>query len=314
MFTILGAGGAISNELSKVLAENKIPFTLVSRHPVSIYGAATKVADLTSASQTNEAVRGSSVVVLCPGLPYDIRVWTKQWPAIMANAIEACEEHNARLIFFDNVYMLGKVNGPMNEETPVHPTSKKGELRAKIAEQLMDEIKAGNLYAMIARAADFYGPDCKTGFLNALIFDKMIVGKRSQWLINDNVVHSYTFTPDCGRALYLLSQSESAWNQVWHMPTAAPPLTGKELIDLAAGIFNASPRHTVIGKGMISIAGIFNRLMYELKEMLYQNDSTYIFDSSKFNKAFNFIPTSYEEGFKIVAASYTNTNYKKNLA
>ncbi len=304
MYTILGTGGTIADELSRVLADNKISFTLVSRHPVSIYGAATKVADLTNASQTSEAVKGSSVVILCPGLPYDIRVWAKQWPAIMANTIEACKQHNARLVFFDNVYSLGKVNGAMTEDTPVNPVSKKGRVRARIDEQLMDEVKAGNLNAMIARAADFYGPNCKTGFLNALLFDRMAAGKRAQWLVNDHVVHSFTFTPDCGEALYLLSQSEAAWNQVWHMPTAAPPLTGEEYIELAAKIFKVSPKRMVVGKSMIMLAGAFNKLMYELKEMLYQNDSAYIFDSSKFNKAFNFTPTPYEEGIKITAASY----------
>ena len=52
----------------------------------------------------------------------------------------------------------------------------------------------------------------------------------------------------------------------------------------------------IISKGMIGILGIFMRTMYEMKEMLYQYDSDYIFDSSKFNNAFNFQPTSYTEG------------------
>ncbi len=57
---------------------------------------------------------------------------------------------------------------------------------------------------------------------------------------------------------------------------------------------------------MIGALGIFMRLMYEMKEMYYQFDEDYIFDSSKFNNAFNFTPTSYKEGFEIVAASYQN--------
>ncbi len=36
MYTILGAGGAIANEFSKVLFQNKTPFTLVSRNPGSV--------------------------------------------------------------------------------------------------------------------------------------------------------------------------------------------------------------------------------------------------------------------------------------
>ena len=304
MYTILGAGGSIADEFSKILSHKQVPYTLVSRNPGAVKGALTKSADLTNAAQTDEAVKGSSVVVLCPGLKYDIRIWTDQWPAIMQNTINSCKKHNARLIFFDNVYMLGKVTGAMTETTPANPVSKKGEVRAKIAIQLMDEIKAGNLQAMIARAADFYGPWCNTSVLNILVFDKMAKGKKAQWMINDSAVHSFTFTPDCGKALWLLSQNEDAWNQVWNMPTAAPPLTGKHIISMVAKIFNAPEKHMIITKGMVGTLGIFMRIMYEMKEMMYQYDSDYIFESSKFNNAFNFQPTGYAEGFKITAAAY----------
>ena len=304
MYTILGAGGGIANEFSKVLFQNNIPHTLVSRNPKSINGALTKSADLTNETETDEVVKGSTIVILCPGLQYDIRIWNEKWPAIMTNAINACRKHNARLIFFDNIYMLGKVQGAMTEATPYNPVNKKGELRSKLATQLMDEVKAGNITAMIARAADFYGPNCKTSVLNSLVFDKMAKDKKAQWMVNDKFVHSFTFTPDCGKALWLLSQNENAWNQIWNMPTASPALSGKEIISLASKIFNAPEKDFVISKGMIGLLGVFMRLMYEMKEMLYQYDSDYIFDSSKFNKAFNFQPTSYKEGFEIMASSY----------
>ncbi len=304
MYTILGAGGAIADSLSQELSKNNIPYKLVSRSPKAINGVQSISADLTNAAQTLEAVKGSSVVVQCAGLKYDSRVWKTQWPAIMKNTIDACKENNAKLIFFDNVYMLGKVGGHMTEETPYNPISKKGEIRAKVATLLMDEAKAGNLQALIARSADFYGPSCKTSVLNLLVFDKMAKGKKAQWMIDDKEVHSFTFTPDCGKALLLLSQNESAWNQIWNMPTASPALTGKQLICIAAKIFNVPQKHTLISKGMIGTLGVFMRTMYEMKEMLYQYDSEYVFDSSKFDNAFDFKPTSYKEGFEITAQSY----------
>ena len=64
MYTILGAGGAIANEFSKTLSHNKVPYTLVSRHPKRVNGALTKSADLTNAAQTDEVVKGSSIVIL----------------------------------------------------------------------------------------------------------------------------------------------------------------------------------------------------------------------------------------------------------
>lgn len=308
MYTILGAGGAIANEFAKTLFKNKTPFTLVSRNPHSIYGGLTLAADLTSKKQTDEVLRGASVVLLCPGLKYDIKIWEKHWPLIMSNTIEACEKYNLKLIFFDNIYMLGQVNGPMKEDTPYNPISRKGELRARIATQLMEEINAGKINAIIARAADFYGPACKTSVLNTLVFDKMAKKKKAQWLINDSVVHSFTFTPDCGEALWLLSNNDNAWNQIWHMPTAKPPLTGKEIIQMSAEIFGTSPKHSIIGKGMVGFLGIFLKVMKEMKEMLYQYENDYIFDSTKFEQSFNFKPTTYREGIQITAESYQPPN------
>jgi nucleoside-diphosphate-sugar epimerase len=38
--------------------------------------------------------------------------------------------------------------------------------------------------------------------------------------------------------------------------------------------------------------------MKEIVEMMYQNDRDYVFDSSKFEKRFDFKPTSYADGIK----------------
>jgi nucleoside-diphosphate-sugar epimerase len=38
--------------------------------------------------------------------------------------------------------------------------------------------------------------------------------------------------------------------------------------------------------------------------MYYQYDHNYIFDSSKFEKAFNFKPTSYEDGIKELSKTF----------
>lgn len=304
MHTILGAGGAIAQELTKVLLAKKQPVRLVSRNPKPVEGATIKAADLADSLQTSDAVKGSSIVYLCAGLKYDIKVWAKMWPVIMQKTIEACKEHKAKLIFFDNVYCLGKVNGAMKEDSPFNPISKKGLIRASIATQLLDEVKAGNLTALIARAADFYGPGCKTSVFNILVTDKLVKGKKAQYLVNADLEHSFTYTPDCGNALWLLSQRDDAFNQVWHLPTAHPALTGKELIGMAAKEFGIEPKYTILSKGYIRFGGLFNQQVKELREMLYQNDSEYIFDSSKFEKAFDMRPTSYEEGVKQTVLSY----------
>jgi nucleoside-diphosphate-sugar epimerase len=303
--TILGAGGPISNELAKILIANGTPLRLVSRNPKAQAGAEIVAADITDLQQAIKAVAGSSVVHLLVGLKYDLRIWQEVWPRIMANTIEATKRAGAKLLFFDNVYMYGKVDGPMTEQTAYAPVSKKGAIRAQIATTLMDEVKRGRLTAMIARAADFYGPaDAQHGMPNVLVFDAWTKGSKAAWMINDSVPHSLTYTPDAARGVALLAERDSAWNQIWHLPTAAPAPTGKEFIAMAAQAFAVKPRHRILNRGMIKVGGWFNPMVRELYEMLYQYDSPYLFDSSKFAREFGFGGTPYGEGIRAAARSF----------
>ena len=305
MITILGAGGAIGNELVKLLAERNQQFRLVGRNPKMVPGAAEVYpADLSDKDQTIAAVKGSSLVFLLVGLKYDHRLWAEKWPRIMSNSVEACKRAGAKLVFFDNVYMYGRVNGTMTEDTPFNPSSKKGEIRAGIATSLMNEWKSGALTAMVARCADFYGPDTRNSVPIILVFEPLSKNQTASWLVNDTIPHSYTYTPDAAQSLLMLAERESAWNQTWHVPTAPHPLTGKQFITAAAKEMGVMPRYRVLNKLVLRVAGWFNRDLSESYEMLYQSDSPYVFDSSKFATAFGFSGTPYAEGIRGTAASF----------
>jgi len=146
MQAILGANGAIATQLSKFLPDHTTQIRQVSRNPKKVNATDQLVsADFLSYDQTEKAVAGSEVVYFMPGLKYDIKVWQRDWPILMRNVIDACKKHQAKLVFFDNVYPYGFVKGSMTEETPFNPTSKKGEVRAKVDTMLLEEIKAENL-------------------------------------------------------------------------------------------------------------------------------------------------------------------------
>ena len=301
LHTILGAGGTVGNQLLPIL-QKKEKVRLVSRKAQPTANVEGIAADLTNYQQTLNAVKGSDIVYLLVGLAYDIRVWKEAWPKIMSNVIDACKASGSKLIFFDNVYMYGKVNGLMTEETPFNPISKKGEIRAAIATRLLNEMKAGNLRASIARAADFYGPvGFSTSVPNILVFKNLRKSSRAQWLVNAKMPHSFTYVSDAARGLYLLANSENSFGQTWHMPTANNPLTGEAFIKEAAKQMSKKDSYFVISKGMMQIVGLFNREIKELVEMAYQNEFPYLFDSSKFNNAFNFRPLSYQEGIRETA-------------
>jgi len=297
MQTILGSGGIIANHLAKSLPEYTNAIRLVSRNPKAITGKEELItADLLSPAQVINAVKGSDVVYLTAGLQYNIKVWQEQWPKVMRNVINACQENNSKLVFFDNVYMYGKVGGPMTEETPFNPCSRKGEVRAKIATMLLEEVAKGSLTALIARAADFYGPETYNSFLNMMVFENMKKGKSAQLMISKKLIHSFIYTPDAGKATALLGNTPSAYNQTWHLPIDMNILTGEQIVEIAAKELNVKPKITVLPKLMIQMAGLFNPIIKESIEMLYQYDSNYIFDSGKFDNAFSFNKVLYAEG------------------
>ncbi len=305
MQTILGSNGIIGKTLAAALPEYTDKIRLVSRHPVKKDGPYEIMpADLTNPEHVRQVVKGSEVTYLVAGLQYNIKVWQEQWPKIMKNVMDACMEHGSKLVFFDNVYLYGKVEGWMTEDTPVNPCSKKGEVRAKIAVKLMEEARAGNIKALIARAADFYGPDSPLSFVNVLVFENLKKGKSPQWMLDPDRKHSFSYTPDAGKATAILGNTESAYNQVWHVPTDPKVLTGREFIRLAAEEFNHDPeKFTVLRKWLLQAIGVFMPVIRESIEMLYQNRYNYLFDSSKYQQAFRQPYVSYPEGIKATAAS-----------
>ena len=301
MQTILGAGGAIGTELAKALKPFADKIQLVSRHPQKVNSTDhIYAADLTDFYHVDEALRDTSIAYLTVGLPYSTKIWEHTWPKIMQNVVEACIQHGTRLVFFDNIYMYQPESmGHITEETPIQPSSKKGRVRAKIAKMVMDAVEHRSLKAVIARSADFYGPHIdQKSILTESVFKNFKQGKKANWLCSVRYKHSFTYTVDAGKATALLGNTDDAYGQVWHLPTAPDPYTGKEWIEAIAKAMDVSPKYLVAGRGMVRLMGLFNPLMKELVEMLYQYDRDYVFDSSKFTNRFGMEPTPYEEGIK----------------
>lgn len=298
MQTILGAGGTIGSFLARDVTKYDNKIRLVARSPLKVNELDELFkADLLNADDVMKAVEGSDVVYLTVGLPYNINTWRKQWPVVMKNVIEACLRHKAKLVFFDNIYMYTPSSVPhMKEDAATEPVSEKGKVRKQIADMLFDAINNRGLQALIARSADFYGPDAKNGLLNISVIENFKKGKQAFWLSDDTKIHSFTYTPDAAKATALLGNTPDAYGQVWHLPTSSEKFTGKEFVELVAKEMNVKPKYYILKKWMIGLIGIFSPMVKELGEMQYQNDQDYFFDSSKFEQRFGIKPTSYREG------------------
>lgn len=300
LHTILGSTGNIGTALAKDLAQYTPNIRLVSRNPSKIHSKDQLMkADLLNPSEVDSAVAGSETVYLVAGITYKTKLWQEQWPVIMKNMINACKKHGAKLVFFDNMYCYDpKHVGHLTENSPVNPESQKGKVRAKIAQMILDEIHAGKLTAMIVRAADFYGPGAKLSFLNESVINRMKAGKTAQWLFAGNKKHSFTYIPDAAYATAFLAQQEDAWNQVWHLPTSKAYPTGQETVNILAKHLGVEPKLQILGPFMLNLVSLFIPVLKEVKELRYQLDQDYCFDSSKIEKAYGLKPIDFGEGLK----------------
>jgi nucleoside-diphosphate-sugar epimerase len=291
--TILGSGGAIGNELAKALTEYTSDIRLVSRNPKKVNPHDELFsADLTDREDVFKAIAGSEIVYVTVGFAYNTKVWQKTWPPFIRNVIDACNQHHTKLVFFDNIYAIGGDNVKhITEESPISPCSKKGRVRAQVDELILDAIKERKLDGIIARSPDFFSEVKATSMSMNLIYDNLEKGKKAQWLCDAKKVHNMGYTPDLARGTAILGNTPDAYNQIWNLPTDSEKITGEGWVDLFAKEMNASNKYQVLPNWLMKVLGLFIPIMKELPEMNYQFDRDYYFDSSKFNKRFNYTPT-----------------------
>jgi len=291
--SILGFG-ATGQSLARALDQANIEYRVITR----------KQADLRSREATLRELWGSKIGYITLGLPYDSQTWLDDWPLIMTNLIDAASLTGTGLVFFDNVYMYGPVDGVMDEQTPWNPVTPMGKARAQTARLFIDAIEKGRINGLIARSADFYGHGTPNAFTNRLVFERILGGKPPQWLCNLDQPHSLTYLPDIGRALEALAHADECWNQTWHLPTAAMPPTGREFIEEAcAALGRPSEKMQTIRPWMLTLLGWFEPIMKEVRAGCYQFDRPYLFDSSKFERHF-FEATDYHDAIGEIARQY----------
>jgi nucleoside-diphosphate-sugar epimerase len=298
--TILGSGGAIGIPLARELKNYTNQIRLVSRNPRKINDTDQLFPlDVSDLKQIDGVIAGSDVVYVTIGFQYNRNIWQSTWPPFMQAVITACKAHNAKLVFFDNVYMYAASAIPfMTEDSPIQPPSVKGTVRRQLHEMIMREVENHTLTALIARAADFYGPDNKNSVLAEMVVKNLLKGKKAQAFGNPNKIHTYTFTPDAAKATALLGNTSDAYNQVWHVPTTKEKITTMQWIELIAQELNTEAKVQRVPAWMIRLLGVFVPIMREFPEMLYQYEQDYVFDSSKFEKRFGMTATHPEEGIK----------------
>jgi nucleoside-diphosphate-sugar epimerase len=297
MHVIFGTG-PVGCWTARALGEMNIPVRAVNRsgnRPGLMPDDVEMItADVSDPQQAIEAAMGATVVYQALNPPY--HQWHKYFPGLQAGAMAAAKAVGARYVSIENLYMYDS-SKPIMEESPILPRSKKGELRAKMADEVLAAHQRGEIRAAALRSSDYYGPGVLGSALGEMVFGNLVAGKKAQVGGSAVMPHSFAYIEDVGKAAAILGTRQEAVGQVWIAPHA-PALTQGEMVEMACRILEIESRISVISPLMMRLAGLFIPEARATVEMMYEFTEPFVVDSSKFEQAFQVKATSAEEGVR----------------
>jgi nucleoside-diphosphate-sugar epimerase len=284
LHVVVGGTGATGRVVVRELAARGKRVRAVNRSGRAAVpeGVEALAADATDPAGMREACRGAAVVYHCAMRPF--RRWVELFPPMMEAVIEGASSADARLVFADDTWMYGKVEGPMTEELPHRPVSGKGLLRAWLSEMLMHAHAKGRVRATIGRAGELYGPAVES-VLGRNLFGAALDGKKARYIGDPDVPLTPTFIEDFARGLVVIGEREEALGEVWHVPTAGPT-TGRQFVRTIFEECGEDAKVVAVGSRVAKALGLFWPLAREAAEIVYQFEMPFVVDSGKYARAF----------------------------
>ncbi len=292
LHVIFGAG-QVGSQLARRLLDSGRRVRVARRSDAPApQGAEGVQGDAADAAFCARAAEGAAVVYHCLNPPYSARVWGDLLPRYMDNLVDAARRSGARLVVLDNVYLLGRpADGRLDDETPMRPRSKKGEIRARVAERLFDAHARGIVRAVSGRASDYYGPGGTLTHLGDVFWPRVVAGKSGRIVIDPDAVHTYHYIPDVAAGLATLAEApDDCYGRPWMLP-CEPAITLRALVkrfEAHVGRFIPLAR---MPPWLLKALAVFVPLMRELDEMAYQWEGPFVIDDSRFRARFGLEPT-----------------------
>jgi nucleoside-diphosphate-sugar epimerase len=182
--------------------------------------------------------------------------------------------------------MYGPTDGsPLTEDLPYAANTRKGTVRARMSEELMEAHRSGRVRVAIGRASDFFGPRVLTSAAGEQVFGRAVEGKSAQVAGDPDQPHTYTYVPDTGKGLVILGEREEALGRAWHLPSPET-VTTREFVEIIFEEVGKPARVQAAPKILLRAIGLFNPALRETIEMLYEFEEPFIVDDSDFTRTF----------------------------
>ncbi|HEX9036387.1 MAG TPA: NAD-dependent epimerase/dehydratase family protein [Ktedonobacterales bacterium] len=256
-------------------------------------GAELIQADAYDTRQTVALTAGAAAVYQCAQPAY--HDWVEKFPPLQAAILEGAAAAGAKLVVAENLYVYGRPDGPLTEDSPLRPHTRKGKVRLAMTRTLAEAQRAGRVRVAIARGSDFFGPGDTVSA--RLLFGPAVSGKTASVLGRVDQPHTYTYTADFGKTLATLGTRDEALGHVWHVPSN-PAVTQGALIRLVEAATGRRARVMRASAPILWLVGLGDPDARELIEMLYEFERPFVMDSQAAQRAFGITPTPLPEAVR----------------
>lgn len=290
--------GALGREIARQMTAAGRPVVVIQRRkPAELPEGATFIsADIMDQRALVLALAGAKEVICALGLPYQAALWEEGWPRAMSNLLHACQAAGARMVFADNLYLYGPVDGPLTEDLPAASYGRKPRARAEVTRLWQEAHAAGRVKVAAVRSPDFYGPGVEQSVLGSASLMTLARGKGATLVGNADLPHDVAHVSDYARAVITLRDApDTDFGQAWHVPTA-PTRTLRQHLQMAADSLGVPLRLTVLPKCLTPLIGKFVPFVQEGVEMQFLFDRPYVVKADKFRRRFWSDVTPFEIG------------------
>ncbi|MBI5080637.1 MAG: NAD(P)H-binding protein [Chloroflexi bacterium] len=295
-------GRSVVNELAKQGKRTRV-ITRSGKMPDAPAKVEVISGDAYDSNNVRELTKEASVVYQCAQPGYT--QWVENFPPLQKAIIEGVAANRAKLIIGENLYMYGDTDGaPLIETLPYAAHTRKGKVRAQMAEAALAAHQSGKVRVAIARGSDFFGSYATGSAFGERLFYPAIAGKAASLTGNADLPHTATFIDDFGKALVILGERDEALGQAWHVPNDQPQITQRQFANMVFEELKLAPKVSSMSRLMIMIGGLFIPDAREVVEMMYEFERPFVVDSSKFEKAFGMKPTPIREAIRQTVAWY----------
>ncbi len=310
---VVVGSGPVGRAVAGQLIDRGYRVRSVARHRTADLPGGVEIveADITDLVEARRAMAGAAVIYHAASAPY--HRWPELLPPLMRGVLAGAVASGARLVYADNLYAYGPVDGPLTEDLPSRATGPNGRVRAALADELMEAHAAGTVRATIGRASDYYGPWGRLSTVGERLFEPALAGKRVQLLADPDLPHTVTYLGDFARGLVTLGTHDAALGQVWHLPSAET-LTSREFVRLVSEATANPVQVGVMPSPLLTMLAWFSPALRAVKEQQYQRERPWVVDHAKFERAFGVDVTPHAEAIDRTLAWYRAIGSKSSTA